>query len=281
MKIYRPVAALILAFVCTNTIFGLDLESAEILSRHLDSIAEPTKRLELKTLAAAGLSEFEARLPLVKGGGKVVIISDHENLYFLMSLNSRDYPFEKIGAFRGDVSIPFISPGHRSFLGGFLTDNSKILTEGLFCGGMSLRWINHISDTARLRMKSAGTKKINGRQTYAIDVFLPGIDPGRFTARLYFDNENFRHVRSEYHRAVEIGGITFRQQNQLADARADLTEEFSDFKTIDGFTFPYQYKVTFATNGSTQAYENSWTIRVSDYYLNQKLEPAFFTFDVK
>ena len=281
MKFHSPLAACILVFVCANAILGLDLQPAEILTRHLDSIAVQTKRRELKTLFAGGLSEFEARLPLVKGGGKVVVISDPENLYFLMSLNSRDYPFEKIGAFRSSASIPFISPGHRSLLGSFLNDNPQILTEGLFCGSMSLRWINHITDGARLKMKSAGMKKIDGRQTYAIDVFISGIDSGKFTVRLFFDSENFRHVRSEYHRTVEIGSITFRQQNQLADARADLTEEFSDFRKVDGFTFPYQYKVTFATNSSAQTYENSWGIRVSDYYLNQKLEPDFFTFDIK
>lgn len=281
MKINRYLAFWLLAFGYTNALFGSDLEPAKVLSRHLDSIAPVAKRQALNTLFAGGVSEFEARSPVVKGGGKVVVISDSENLYFLMSLNSRDYPFEKIGAFGGNISIPFFSPGRRSFLGGFLTDNSQILTEGLFCGSMSLRWIDHITDTARLKMKSAGMKKIDGRQTYAIDVFFSGSDSGIFTVRLYFDSENFRHVRSEYHRSVEIGTITFRRANQLTDASADLTEEFSDFKEVDGFTFPYRYKATFVTNDSTQTFKNSWSIRVANYFLNQKLAPDFFTFDVK
>ena len=50
MKIYWLLAVCILAFVCINAFFGLDLGPAEILARHLDSIAEQTKRRELKTL---------------------------------------------------------------------------------------------------------------------------------------------------------------------------------------------------------------------------------------
>jgi hypothetical protein len=60
-----------------------------------------------------------------------------------------------------------------------------------------------------------------------------------------------------------------------------LTEEFSEFKEVDGFTLPYMYKVTLTTNNATQSYETSWGIRITNYYLNQKLEPDFFTFDVK
>jgi hypothetical protein len=73
----------------------------------------------------------------------------------------------------------------------------------------------------------------------------------------------------------------FGQQNQQSNATADLIEEFSDFREANGFTFPYVYKVTFSTNSPTQLYENSWGIKVSAYYLNQKLTPDFFTFDVQ
>jgi hypothetical protein len=279
MKFYQSIAICLLLFIFNNVVWAIDPK--EVISRHLDSIALAEKRAGLKTLFAMGLSEFEAKFPIIKGGGKAVVISDPENLYFLMSLNSRDYPFEKIGAFGGNISLPFISPGKRSVLGAFLADNSQILSESLFCGGMSLRWIGHINDTARLKMKSVDMRKVNGRETYVIDVLLPGSGSGKFRVRLFFDSENFRHVRSEYHREVDIGSIVFKQQNQLQNASVDLTEEFSEFKEVDGFTLPYMYKVTLTTNNATQSYETSWGIRITNYYLNQKLEPDFFTFDVK
>ncbi|MGB7207619.1 MAG: hypothetical protein WBD27_03060 [Pyrinomonadaceae bacterium] len=279
MKFYQSIVICILLLIFNSALWAIDPK--EVISRHLDSIASADKRTGLKTLFAMGLSEFESKIPIVKGGGKAIVVSDPENLYFLMSLNSRQYPFEKIGAFDGNISLPFISPGQRSILGAFLADNSKILSEGLFCGSMSLRWLNHIEDTARLKMKSVDTRKINGRETYAIDVLLSGSGSGRFRVRLFFDSENFRHVRSEYHREVDIGSIIVRQQNQLQNASVDLTEEFSEFKEVDGFTLPYIYKVSLTTNNATQSYETSWGIRVTNYYLNQKLEPSFFTFEVK
>ena len=281
MKLYRSTAALLVLFFCAVVACSQDLDPAAIISRHLDSIAAPEKRSALKTLFAVGLSEFQSKNPAAKGGGKAIVVSDPENLYFLMSLNSLDYPYEKIGAFGDKISLPLVSAGRRSILGSFLLDNSRVLSEGLFCGSMSLRWVNHIADSTQARMKAAKKKKVNGRDTYPIDVFFAGGNSGNFRIRLYFDSENFRHVRSEYHREVDIGGITFRQQNQLQNAVVDLTEDFSEFKEVNGFTLPYVYKVTLASNSASQNYESSWGIRVSEYYLNQKLEPDFFTFDVK
>jgi hypothetical protein len=279
MKFYRSIIAGFLLAILTNSLYAI--EAKEVVSKHLDSIAAAEKRAALKTLFAMGASEFESKTPVVRGGGKAIVVSDPNDLYFLMSLNSRDYPFEKIGAFGDKVSLPYISPGRRSPLGSFLIDNSRILSDGLFCGGMSLRWLNHISDVDRLKMKLTGQKKINGRNTYVIDVPISGGSSANFSARLFFDTENFHLLRSEYHREVDIGGIAFRQQNQLANASADLIEEFSEFKEADGFTFPYVYKSTLVSNTATQTYEMSWKIKVSAYYLNQKLEPNFFTFDTE
>ena len=272
-------STVVLAFVAA--ISGQDLEPKDLISRHLNSISTPERRAALKNLFAVGISEFESKVPVIKGGGKAVVVSDPENLYFLLSLNSHDYPYEKVGAFAKGISLPFISPGRRSFLGAFLADNPKILTENFFCGGMSLRWIDNISDAARQKMKLATSKKINGRGTYAVDVAVSGSDSGKSRIRLYFDSDTYQHIRSEYHREVDIGSITFRQQNQLQNATVDLVEEFSDFKEIDGFTLPHTYKVTLTTNTATQIYEASLGIKVSTYYFNQKLEPGFFTFDVK
>jgi hypothetical protein len=275
------VAALVLIFALGCATRAQELDPKDLISRHLNSISTPERRAALKNLFAVGVSEFESKVPVIKGGGKAIVVSDPDNLYFLLSLNSHDYPYERVGAFAKGISLPFISPGRRSFLGAFLADNPKILTENLFCGDMSLRWIDNISDAAQQKMKIAGSKKINGRGAYAVDVAVSGSDSGKSRIRLYFDSDTYRHIRSEYHREVDIGRITVRQENQLQNATVDLVEEFSDFREIDGFTLPHAYKVTLTTNTATQVYEASLGIRVSTYYFNQNLAPDFFTFDVK
>jgi len=281
MNINRLFALVAILIGFVSVLDAADLQPEEVIARHLNSVAAEDKRQALKTLFAVGLSDFESKNPSARGGGKAIVVSDPNDLYFLMSLNSREYPFEKIGAFGDNISLPFVSPGRRSVLGAFLLDNPGILLEGLFCGSMSLRWLDHISDTARIKMKSAKMKKINGRDTYPIDVFIASGGAANFRVRLYFDRETFHHVRSEYHREVDIGTITFRQQNQSHNATVDVVEEFSEFKDVDGFTLPHVYKVTLTSNSESQNYESSWGIQVSNYYLNQKLEPGFFTFDVK
>jgi hypothetical protein len=258
-----------------------NLTSDQIFEKHLESIGSKDKRLGLKTLFAAGAGEFESRRPLVKGGGKAVVVSDPENLYYLMGLNSNDYPFEKVGMFGNKISLPFISAGSRSLLGSFLNEHPKVLSDSLFSGSMSLRWITNVAGNKKLRMKSAGMKKVAGRQLRAVDVQSSTKGPDDFKIRLFFDAETFRHVRTEYRREIQVERIVFGQQNQQASSRLDLTEEFSDFKEVDGLTLPYHYKVTFSSNSNADMHENSWTIRVVQYYINPNLAADFFTFDAK
>ncbi len=257
--------------------FGQKLKPEEIIMKHLDAVGIEAKRQEVKSLLVSGVSEYEAKNPSIKGGGKAVVVSDPNNLYLVMSFNSREYPLEKIGAFKESVSLPHSIAGGRSLLGTFLAEHSKILVENLFGGSMSLRWINNISQHGKSRLRSAGTKKIDGREAYVLDVILPGIGSDNFKARLFFDATTFHHLRSEYVREVDVGRVQFGQQNQQANARVTLVEEFSAHKNVDGLTLPQSYKVTFTSNSNST--ESSWAIKVGEYRYNQKLAPDFFSFD--
>ncbi len=260
------------------TVDGRDLKVEDVVSRHLDSIGSAIKRQELKTLFAGGKSEFETVTPATRGGGRGVVVSDPENLFFLMSLNSREYPFEKIGIFKEKVALPHTSVGERSLLGKFLAEHSSILSESFFCGSMSLRWMTRLTSKA-LKMKYAGIRKSGDRQLHMLDVTSTGSN--EFKIRLFFDEQNFRHVRSEYRREVEAGRMVFGQQNQISNAKLQLVEEFSDFREVDNLTLPYSYKVTFTSNSNNQSYESSWSILVATYVQNQKLAADFFSFDDK
>lgn len=261
--------------------FCQNLKAEEIVVKHLDSIGSAEKCDSMKTLMAVGVSEFEARIPVIRGGGKAVIVSDPDNLFFVISLNSKEYPFEKIGYFKGKLSLPFIAAGSRSMLGLFINEHEKVLSEGLFGGTMSLRWALADAEKRKTTMKSGGTKKVAEQKAYVVDYYPAGIGSGDFKIRLFFDAETFRHIRSEYRREVVRGQGTFGQQSQQGNAVVQLIEDFADFRTIDGLTLPHSYKVTFASNSNTTSNENIWRINVAQYYFNQKLAPDFFTFDPK
>jgi hypothetical protein len=265
-------------FLTAVSVSAQSISADEIVSRHLNSIGTEQVRKSVKNFLVTGTSAFEAKSPIVHGAGKVIIVSDPSDLYFLMSLNSREYPFEKIGIFGDKVSIPFVTAGRRSVLGIFLNEHSRVLSDSLFCGSMSFRWISKI---AELKLKASGKKNINGRAAYVIDVISRGSGSDDFTMKLFFDAETFHHIRSEYHRELQAGVPTFGRQNQYSNDTIDLKEEFSDFRESNGLTLPYKEKISLVSNSGGPGFEVSWTVSVNNYNLNQNLAADFFTFDDK
>jgi len=273
-------ATLVLLFVFFSAVLADDPSADQIITRHLNSIAPEAKRKELKTMLLGGPSLFESRNPDLKGLGKAVVVSDADDLYFLMSLNSQDYPYEKIGAFGTKVALPFTMAGNqRSLLGAFLHEHNKVLTSDLFCGSMSLRWIAGLLSTKDVAFRASGKRKINGRDDYIIDAAIKGYGSDDFSVRLFFDAEKYYHVRTEYKREVSAGNVVMGQQNNQQSSRLDLTEEFDDFREDQGYTLPHSYKVSFA--GNTMTTVTTWSIHVSVFNPNQQLSPDFFTFDIK
>lgn len=282
MKLFGQfVCGLVLVNFLFASVFSQNLTAQQIVDKHLASIGSREKRDSIKTLMVVGASEFEAKVPLVKGGGKAILVSDPDNLFFVMSLNSKEYPFEKVGYFGNKINLPFIPSGTRSLLGSFLAENSKVLTDGLLSGAMSLRWPLLGLDKKKVRLESLGVKKIDGKKMYVLDYDPQGVGSTALTMRLYFDSETFQHVRSEFRREIEAGNVTFAQANQQGRSILTLTEEYSDFQDEDGLNLPHTYRVTFRANSNAAMYENTWGVKVNQFYFNQKLAPDFFTFETK
>ncbi len=278
MKMLERFTLILVASVAFSSIStAQNLKADEVVLKHLESIGTKENRAGLTSLMAIGESEFESKIPIVKGGGRAVVVSNLENLFFVISLNSKEYPFERVGFFNGKVNLPYINAGTRSMLGLFIAEHEKILSDGIFGGSMSLRWA-FWDEKRKPQVKLSGTKKINDRKVYVLNYMPSGGGSSEFSVRLYFDSESFNHVRSDYRREVLRGQGVFGQANQTANAVLQLTEDFSDFKTIDGLTLPHSYQVSFLSNSNTTSNENIWRINVGEYRLNQKLTPDFFTF---
>ena len=280
-NIYRFTLCLIIVSTASFVALAQNLKPEEIIAKHLDAIGKKGDRDALTSVMALGASEFESSVPVVKGGGKAVVVSDPENLFFIISLNSKEYPFEKIGYFSGKSSLPFTTAGNRSLLGSFLADHQIILSEGLFGGATSMRW--PLWDIAKTKPKlgGGGTKKVNDRKAYVIDYNPSGGGSPEFTVKLYFDAETFNHIRTEYRYEVQPTDATFGQQNRRASGIATLTENYSDFKSVEGITLPHYLRAELSNNGTTGMYKNIWGVKVAEYRLNQPLAPDFFTFDAK
>lgn len=258
-----------------------NLKPQEVIAKHLDAVGKKEARDGLKTLMAVGLSEFQSKLPTIKGGGKVVVVSNADNFFFLMSLNSKEYPYEKIGFFKDKISLPFVTSGARSPLGGFIAEHEKVLSDGLFGGVLSSRWALYDPEVRKARITSGGTKKIDDRKVHVLQYFTSDGGSTEFKIRLYFDAETFNHVRSEYYHEINPSQDRFGTLGRQAGLRLVLTEDFSDFKSVDGLTLPHSQKIKFLSSSNSGVFEYMWSIRVAQFRFNQKLAPDFFTFDAQ
>ena len=271
--------ALALLFLSFSvTVKAQKLTAEEIIAKHQDSIGTKEKREAVKNRLAVGTSQFESKLPSRKTAGKAIIISEANNLFFVASFASKEYPFEKIGFFADKISLPFISAGTRSPLGAFIADHNKILSEGLLTGSISSTWNLLNSQIKKGKFDSAGTNKLDGRKVYALNYFPSG-SSSEFTVKMFFDAENFQHVRTEYRRTVTPKEATFMVLGEQTGVKIELIENFGNFKNAGGLTLPHSYKLLYLTDSNSGTYEYNWGITISQYLFNQKLDANFFTFE--
>ncbi|MGB2750784.1 MAG: hypothetical protein WBC19_01900 [Pyrinomonadaceae bacterium] len=271
----------IVTFVFAGIAQAQELKLDEVIEKHVNAIGKQEARGLIKNRLITGVNEFNSKLPVVTGGGKAIVVSDKDNFFFLLSLNSKEYPYEKIGYFKDKVSLPFVTAGARSPLGAFLADHSKLLDSGLFMGSMTARWI--LLDPTRYggRMVLGGTRKIDGRKAYVIEFYPADGASSEFTLRLFIDAESFNHIRSEYRHDISPRQDTFGQLGRQAGAKLELIEDYSDFRTVEGITAPYSYKCKFGSSSQSGTFEYSWSIKVAGYFYNQNLAADFYTFDAK
>lgn len=263
------------------TVHGQEMTAEKLIEQHLDSIGTKEKRDSVKNWMAVGTSLFESKQPVKQAGGKAVVASDRGNLMYITSFNSQEYPFERIGYFKKEVSLPFVTAGNRSPLGAFIADHERVLSDGLFMGSVSNFWAMYSPDRYGNKIKFRGTKKVNDRKAYALEFFPKSTGSSEFSVMIYFDAENFRHLRTEYRDQINPSQDRFGTLGRQAGTTLSLIENFDDFRTADGLTLPYAYKAEYETSSNQGLYQFVWSIKVQQYLVNQNLATDFFTFEKK
>ncbi len=201
---------LIVLSLSVNALFAQKMNAEDILMKHLDSIGSTKNRDLVKTRIIVSDVEFllQSQNPII---GKSLIASSTEGAIFGINLDTVSYGFDKFSYDGKKVRVGFITPGGRSPLGGFIFSYGDLLKKSLLGGTLSASWALLNVESRQSKLEYKGTEKINGKETYAIE-YLPkgGAD---VSIRMYFDTENYRHVRSEYHRTVagRTGGSETRQ----------------------------------------------------------------------
>ncbi|MBK7393896.1 MAG: hypothetical protein IPI64_11460 [Chloracidobacterium sp.] len=252
------------------------LKPEEIIAKHLDSITTADKRALIKSIIAVG----EVKVEYISqknqpASGRIVIASEGQKMFYGMSLNASDYAQERIVFDGNKTSVGFVRAGARSVLGNFIQSNNSLVSQGLLAGALTSSWAL-LAAADRGAKISSGTKKIDGKEYYTLN-FSPK-KGGDIDINMYFDQQTFRHVRTEYSRTSSSSiGRTIDDSARQNESRIKVTEEFSDFKDFMGVSFPNKYKLHYLVSGGSTT-EISWTCNLSEFAINQAIDAG--TFDV-
>lgn len=253
------------------------LAASEVISKHLDSIGSAKARASVTTRIIAGTAQVIFRTePSGQAIGRAVLASEGTKNLVGMSFPSPVYPREQMGFNGNSFVAAFVTPGVRSVLGSFLMTNDVLFKQGLIGGALSTAWPLADLEPRNARVEYVGTRKIDGRLLYELR-YLPrgGSD---LKILLLFEQETFRHVRTEYERVIPAQMDTRSMTNvQTRESRYKLVEEFSLFKKEGELTLPHIYTIELSVDTQSGTFLAEWTLKLVQFSFNEKIDPAAFS----
>ncbi len=277
----RILTATIVAGLLATVATAQKLKAEEIVAKHLESIGSAEKRAAMTSMMAVG----DAVVVFVTQKnqtalGRIVVASSGPKMFLGMNLNAVDYPQEKFSFDGKDAHVAYVRTTERSSLGNFLLSNRDLLQDSLLGGTLFTSWsLSNLYDK-KAKISGGGTKKIDGKEVYAIDYSPKGGSDVSIT--LYFDKETFRHVRSEYKRISSAGiGLRPEQSSGYDETRIKLTEEYGDYRDEGGLMLPHSYIIMYSISGQKGTNEVQWKFALTEFAFNQKFDDATFNPDLK
>ena len=250
------------------------LTADEIVSKHLDSIGKQESILAAKPLILAGTGTFSTKMQPGSIGGPAQFASVGDMMLFAMVLNANNYPFEKFAYDGKAFSTAVLPSGNSSGLSNFLKNNNVIVKRGLFGGVLRKNW-PLLSRDKDVKIESAGIAKLGDRRLYKLKLTTSGI--GEMTISIFFDPEDFHHVRTEYfYRTGQLTSPNPNRPGQLggvAPSTYSLTEEFSNFGKVDDLVLPLTYVVEYESNTGKAV---TWSLTFSQAFNDQTLDASAF-----
>jgi hypothetical protein len=272
-----PAIACVVLFGASANSSAQKLKPEDVVTRHLESIGSAKERAAVTTRIIAGTSQVIFRTPPPgQASGRAVLASEGIKNLIGMSFPSPVYPREELG-FNGNSFIAaYSTPGARSSLGSFLMTHDLIFKQGLMGGTLSSAW-PLLDLTARgAQLEYAGTRKVDNRTLHELK-YMPhkGSD---LKISLFFDQETFQHVRTEYEQVIAAPTGSREYSNvQARETRYKMVEEFSEFRKEGGLTLPHTYKIKLAIDTSSGTFLADWTINLTQFAFNEPIDPNSFS----
>jgi len=251
------------------------ITTEQLIAAHRDSLGTSSARAAIRTRIMSGTAQVIFRTtPAGQAIGKAVLASEGTRQLIGMSFPSPVYPREQLTFNGASFTAAFATPGNRSVLGNFLTANETIFKQSLMCGVLAANW-PLLDEKPQAKLDYVGTKKIDGRTLHEVRYSPRGNSDLKIT--LYFDAENFRHVRTEYDRVVPapMGKVEYTNV-QEREGRYKMIEDFSLFKPEGELSLPHIYTIKLSVDTVNGTFLAEWTIKLTSFEFNQKIDPAAF-----
>ena len=253
------------------------LEVSELVSRHRDAVGIASARDAIKSRFAAGTVKYVSR---IGGGGNlegtIGYVSFGPKTRYSIKFPAPQYPGEQVAFDGKNLQLGAQPQGKQSSLALFIDQQNLPVKDGLLGGVLSTAW-PLLKDPVPARLEYKGTRKIDGRLLHVVAYHQQKGSPD-LKVTLFFDSETFRHVRSEYE--FQIGarmGIGPNQSTRISESRYMLSEDFEDFRAVDGLTLPYKCKLQLSVQASASINLIDWTLSLDQIVHNQPIEDNVFS----
>ncbi len=267
----------LLAFATPSFSAKDKLTPAELVAKHLESIGTAKARAAAASRIIAGTSLVIFRTPPPgQATGKAVLASEGPKSLIGMSFPSPLYPREQLGFDGNAFMAAFVTPGVRSSLGSFLMIHSLVFKQGLMGGTLSTAWPLLDLNARNPRLEYAGLKKVGNRQLHELRYFAHGGSDLKIS--LFFEEETFQHVRTEYERVIAASiGTRSSIDAKERETRYKMVEEFSSFKNEGGLNLPHSYKIMLLVDAPGGNFLADWELTLSRFTFNERIDPHSFT----
>src|ERR1044072_1467591 len=253
------------------------LTPEELIARHVESIGSPEARAAARSRVAKGSIMLAFRVGGAGSGtGVGILASTGSKVGYGMKFNAIEYPGENL-AFDGKrAATGFLPNGGRSQLSSLLSIREAPLKEGLLGGALSTAWPLLRIEEQNPKLEYRGLKKIDGREMHELS-YRPRKGDSDLKITLYFDGATFRHIRTRYSLKVEARIGTRESPNQNPESYYSLTEDFDDFRTVDGLMLPHKYRLQVSVQGSSASALYDYTLAVSSISHKETIDDRVFT----
>jgi hypothetical protein len=270
--------SLILLLCLTLTVTAQKMKPEEVIGKHLESIGTAEAIAAVKTRLFQGNSQARVINSSIDTAikGKGYVVSSGEKMVVQMNFeaaNNADYAREHIGYDGGKINAPFVSAASRSQLGSFVFTNKEIVKYGILGGTLVANWALLDAKNNFGKIEYIGKDKIGEVETHVLRCSPRG--GSGLTIKLFFDAQNFRHLRTTYYQETSPP-VTTSDEGRLSSTHYKLIEDFSGYRQISGLNLPTTYKLDYTLETPRIVRQYEWKIFLSRFEFNVEVKPELF-----